>query len=182
MKDETLNTLMRKVAAELSAADFPHLWRVRPNRRDWYETLYTVGAWLYIHKDGQRIEICADHPPQMERAYNAPSITISATRTPEAIARDLLNRIIPDARAHFDKCLEITRKAKADRATHAELLHRLEPFTKWKRTDSNGHRTEWTSNRTRADVYTTHLSELRINSPTLEETIKIMEILGEYNQ
>ncbi len=177
MKDEALNTLMRKIAAELSAADFPNLWRVRRNRREWWETLTTSNAWIDAHRDGQRLEFRASFPPEMERVYNAPSITVSATRTPEAIARDLLHRLIPDARAHFAKCHEATRKAKADRATHAALLHMLEPFTNWKRTDSGGTRTEWRSNRTRADVYTSFVSELRINSPSNEEVIKILKIL-----
>jgi len=182
MKDKELHTLTRKIAAELSAADFPHLWRVRRNRREWYEMIYTSGAWLYIRQDEKRLEIRADHPPEMERAYNAPSITISATRTPEAIARDILQRIANPARAYFAECLQRTQEAKTKRATHAALLHKMEPFRDWQRTDSNGQRTEWVSYkyRARADVYSDHVSTLKIDNPTEEELIKILTILGEH--
>ena len=61
----------------------------------------------------------------------------------------------------------------------AAMLHKLQSFTTWKRTDSNGHRTEWQGNRARADIYTETISDLRISSPTMEETIKILQILSE---
>jgi len=113
MKDEALHTLMVQVAIELCAADFPHVWRCRRAPREWWETLSTDNAWLNIHRDGQRLEIRADHPSEMERAYNPPSITVSATRTTQAIARDIMQRLAQDARAHFHKCHEATQTAKA---------------------------------------------------------------------
>ena len=104
MKDEELHTLIQRIAAELSIINFPNLWRVRYPRQ-WYKTISTSGIWLFIHQDGKRLEIRADHPREMERAYNAPSISISATRTPEAIARDILQRIAEPARAYYAECL-----------------------------------------------------------------------------
>lgn len=178
MKDEELHTLTQRIAAELSIINFPNLWRVRYPRQ-WYKTISTQGIWLFIHQDGKRLEIRADHPREMERAYNAPSITISATRTPEAIARDILQRIAEPARAYYAECLQRTQESKAKRATHAAILHKLEPFTRWKRTDTNGQRTEWTSERTRADIYSDHISEMRINNPTMAEAIQILKIIGD---
>lgn len=182
MKNDQLLKLCREIAAELSAADFPHLWRVKRNKHDaWYQTLTTTDAFIDIQngRDKNRLCIQATRPQEMYNAYNAPEITVSEDRNPEAIARDIVGRLLPEAREYFKKCHTISRKEKEDRATHAAMLHKLQSFTTWKRTDSNGHRTEWQGNRARADIYTETISDLRISSPTMEETIKILQILSE---
>jgi hypothetical protein len=179
MKDKDLHDLIIQVAIELSAADFPNIWRCRRAPREWWESLTTSDEWLNIHRDGQRLEISASHPKEMTSAYNAPSITVSATRTPQAIARDILSRLAPDARAHYAKCHEATRKAKEAREAHAATLHKLQNYCKWKRTDSNGQRTEWTAENVRADISNTRVYDLRISTPSIEQTIQILKILGE---
>jgi hypothetical protein len=178
MKDNALNQLSRSLAAELSAADFPHLWRVQRNsRRAWYETLTTSDAWLMLQRDGQRIIISADHPREMKRGGISERITVASDRTPEAIARDIRARLLPAAREYFRKCHEQTRKEKQRQITHALLLHRLQSFTRWQQTDSDGTRSSWCSKRTRADVYSDHISEMKIDSPSIEEAIQILTIL-----
>jgi hypothetical protein len=182
MKNDQLLKLCREIAAELSAADFPHLWRVKRNHHDaWYQTLTTTGAFIDIQngRDKNRLNIQATRPREMFNAYNAPEITVSQDRTPEAIARDIATRLLPEAREYFKKCHTISKTEKERRATHAAMLHKLQSFTTWKRTDSNGHRTEWQGTRARADIYTETISELRISSPTMGETLKILQILSE---
>lgn len=177
MRDELLHTLARALVIELSILDFPNIWKVNRNRREWYETITTRDAWIMIQRDGKRIHFSADHPREMERVYNAPSITVSADRTPEAIARDIRARLLTDAREHFQKCHAETLRKKARQETHTLLLHSLREFTTWKQTDSDKSRTQWRGDNARADVYSDHISELRIDSPTIEQTITILRYL-----
>jgi len=161
----------------MSVIDFPNLWKLDRNRREWYEELTTRDAWLMMQRDGKRIHISADHPREMERVYNAPSITVSADRTPEAIARDIVTRLLPNARAYFQTCRAETIRVKERQQAHQLLLHSLKEFTTWKQTDSDKTRTQWRGNKARADVYSNFISELRIDSPTIEQTITILKIL-----
>jgi len=177
MHDENLHTLAINLAVEMSVIDFPNLWKLDRNRREWYEELTTRDAWLMMQRDGKRIHISADHPREMERVYNAPSITVSADRTPEAIARDIVTRLLPNARAYFQTCRAETIRVKERQQAHQLLLHSLKEFTTWKQTDSDKTRTQWRGNKARADVYSNFISELRIDSPTIEQTITILKIL-----
>ena len=177
MRDENLIRLCKSLAVEMSVIDFPNLWKLDRNRREWYEELTTRDAWLMMQRDGKRIHISADHPREMERVYNAPSITVSADRTPEAIARDIVTRLLPNARAYFQTCRAETIRVKERQQAHQLLLHSLKEFTTWKQTDSDKTRTQWRGNKARADVYSNFISELRIDSPTIEQTITILKIL-----
>lgn len=177
MRDQALYQLARSLAAELSAADFPHLWRVQKNRREWWETLTTCDAWITLRREQNRISIHADHPREMKHSGEYERITVAADRKPEAIARDIANRLIPNARAYFRQCHEATRKDKEERANHAAILHALEPFKRWKNTESDGRRTSFYANRAQLDIYATKVYSLKIDSPTMEEVTQILALL-----
>ena len=173
-----LETIARSLAVELSTADFPHLWRILPGRREWWQTLKTDDAWLTIQENGGRLIVASDRPRQMKSAGTAERITCSLDRTPQAIAQDIARRLLPNAREYFARCREYTQHWKKEQEDHAQILHMLEPFTKWKRTDSDGTRTDWHSARASADIYTDRIYTLKIDSPTTEEIRTILQILA----
>lgn len=177
--NEELRNIARSLAAELSAADFPHLWRIVTSQGgEWWQDIKTDNAWLCLqHGQHNRLVIKADKPKQMRSAGNAETITASLDRKPEAIARDICARLLPNAREYWQRCLENTRQHQTHTRDHAELLHILAPFTTWKRTDSDETRTEWNAERARADIYTDRIYSLKIDSPTADEVIKILQIL-----
>jgi len=177
MPNKSLEQLTQALAVELSTADFPHLWRVAKGRRDWWQTLITTDAWLTLQLNNDRVTIASDRPREMKTASTAERITVAIDRKPEASARDIVNRLLPNAREYYARCREYTKTWRAEQQDHAELLHMLEPFTTWKRTDSDGTRTEWNATRAKADIYTDRIYSLTVDSPTTDEIIKILEIL-----
>jgi hypothetical protein len=177
MNNLHLLEIAKSLAVELSAADFPHLWRMTRSRGDWWQELKTDDAWLMIQENGGRLVIASDRPRQMKTAGNAERITCSLERTPQAIAQDITRRLLPNAREYFARCREYTRNWQKEQEDHTEILHMLEPFTQWKRTDSDGVRTEWRSARATADIYTDRAYWLKIADPTVDEILQILRIL-----
>ena len=178
MRDENLIRLCKSLAVELSAADFPHIWKRARNRSNWYEELITDDAFLMLQfNNTKRLSIASDKPNAMRSAGSADRITVDPNRTPEAIARDIVTRLLPNARAYFQTCRAETIRVKERQQAHQLLLHSLKEFTTWKQTDSDKTRTQWRGNKARADVYSNFISELRIDSPTIEQTITILKIL-----
>lgn len=169
--------IAKSLAVELSAADFPHLWRVVRGRRDWWQKLKTEDAWITIQENSGRLIVTSDRPRQMKTAGNSERITCSLDRPLQAIAQDITRRLLPNARDYFARCREYTRNWKKEQEDHAQILHILEPFTNWKRTDSDGTRTDWHSHRASADIYTDHIYTLKIDRPTTDEILKILRIL-----
>lgn len=177
MKPDELRALSMELAAELSAADFPNLWRIGKKSDAWYQQLTTRDAWLMLSVENSRVVVSADRPREMARAEYPEKITVDANRTPEAIAKDITRRLLPAARKHFQKCREATRKEKERKQAHTVLLNRLQQFTRWKNTHDEGKRTQWYSHRTKADLYSDEIYELRIEKPTIEEALQILAIL-----
>lgn len=176
---DTLHHIAQSLAAELSAADFPHFWRVvKHERGEWFQDLKTDDAWLCLqHAPNNRLAIIADKPKGMKTAGQAERITVASDRTPEAIARDIRARLLPNAREYFARCRDYTRKWKQDQDDHAQLLHMLAPFTTWKRTDSDGTRSEWQASRARADIYHDRIYSVKIENPTTDELLQILKLL-----
>ena len=108
--DNKLPQITKSLAAELSAADFPHIWRVAKGRRDWWQTLITTDAWLTLQINNDRLVIASDRPREMKSASTAERITVAIDRKPEAIARDIQARLLPNAREYFRRCRDYTKQ------------------------------------------------------------------------
>jgi len=102
------------------------------------------GAALMIHRRDQRLEISgiyARNPDDRTGYYgpyeNPPQITVSAAREPQAIARDIQRRFIPDYLREFEHSrervdetrLDYSRRRDALEQIAAALGHTLEPDT-----------------------------------------------------
>lgn len=179
MKD--LLSLSQEIAVELSILDTPHIWTARQNPGAWWTHLYTGDAWLHLNIDrsGKRLIVTASRPRELLTSGETESYTYAMTRTPEDMARAIARQNVPNARAHFAACLAWTRQNKERKRAHAETLHSLEPFARWKRTDSNGQRTDLQTETARLDVICERVNEIRINNPTLDQAMRILRMLEE---
>jgi hypothetical protein len=178
MRDPKIYHLAQRLTLELCLLDFPNIWRIKPYTGAWYEIIYTRDAFLMLHTHANnRAFIGATTPREMTRASNADSITVSLDRDPEAIARDVMHRLLPNARAHFATSRAYTRKEKDKKEQLNILLSRLKPFETWRNVHADNHRAQWYGkNDTRAEIYAERI-DLRIDNLNLESALKILKLL-----
>jgi len=178
MNKNPLKDFARSLAVELTAADFPNIWRVKAEPGNWWADLYTAGAWLHLSEgDRGRLKITADRPRQMERAECAEHITVNKERPLEEIARDVMRRILPHARAHFKKCQAYSRKRKQERKAHAAIIETFKPYARFIQTNSADARSTISTHGARFEMYNDTVSDARLYSVTPAQLLQILAIL-----
>ena len=181
MRENPLSELARSLAAELTAADFPNIWRAKAEPGNWWADIYTRGAWLHISNGIKgRVNVTADRPRQMERAEYAEYITVNRDRTPQEIARDMMRRIIPHARAHFEKCRAYTRAGKDAQRKHAETVALFAPFKRWRHKlpySNDKRRSDIDTQRARIDISDDKILSFTVRDITAAEALQILAIL-----
>lgn len=125
-------------ARELAAAIVGHMpgWSVEPKNDDYGDhgarIANTDGVRLYVRHDAprKRLEFQAAYPYRNDIYFrdgevSRAEITVSAERAPEAIAKDVLRRCVPDATEGFKKWNEAIEKQDAAYAKHADVVREL---------------------------------------------------------
>ena len=178
MDKNLLAQFAQDMVIELSIGDFPHLWKKAPRpRAEWWQEIHTTDAWIQIQHNKNRFIFSTSRPRNMHHHGESEKITVSDDRTTQAIAEDVRRRLLPNARAYFAQCRAQERRDKESREKHAQTLHTLEPFKRWKNAYSSDQRTEWRSNHTVLDIYQDKIYNMKIDSPTMEQVIKILNII-----
>lgn len=175
---ELLHRLAAKVALELSIIDFPNVWRVKDNQSEYTIRIYTTGAWLFLRLDNGRIEICATSPAEMPSQYRRESISVNANRDQEAIAKDIHRRIVPAAQAEFIAGRAQAKKETTQKQATAETVHRIARyFGGHKKHQHEDRYTDLYGSRAKVEIQNGEIHELKTETITTEEALKILEIL-----
>lgn len=129
MKEQ--NELMKNLAVEMTART-GELWRAIIEERIGY--LQSDSAYLYIVKvwNMQRIQIRASAPCREHQSGQ--SITCDMTRHPEAIARDIEQRLLEHARQHLKgaKAYDLKkRKEEAEENLRRNLIKQYIPRSQY---------------------------------------------------
>jgi hypothetical protein len=191
MKTMTKNMLdtARELAVELTILT-GELWTARPFSKDEPEDqrAYTDSAtatfYFYTSWRSDRLSISASAPAGMREMKSGEKITCDPTRTPEAIARDIKNRLLTHAREHFTESRAYDlerRKAEAKKNLIAKLIMRYLPKEyqneSWcSETKSRHGYTDRIHARTTYD----NLINIEINLP-LKEALKLLKQLTQEN-
>lgn len=139
------------------------------------------GGKLSLYNSYGRLEISPSRPTGIKvNCYDQTSITVSEARTPEAIARDIARRLLPEAREYWQRCRDQQKKYDADCASVREAVATLEAAGMRKST--------WHGDETRAimhgddckaDISPSGIYSFDIHRLTVEQAVKILKILGE---
>lgn len=111
-------------------------WSVRTPEEDqhWCSDLVRAdGMVLCCRKARDRVEVIVDGMESITEEgriifryhHGPPSITVSATRDPKAIARDIRNRLLPEATAWWEEGMKGKAKAEQEHANKLQLRNRL---------------------------------------------------------
>lgn len=105
-------------------------------------------------------------------------ISIDAARPPEAIARDLLRRLYPSAREYWHGWKVITEKHARDLAQVTATVEALEAAgmtrSTWRGRDTSPY---MHGTGIEVEIYTSGPHNIKISSATLQQVIKILDIL-----
>jgi len=135
MRDIDPETI-KNLAVEMTART-GELWRIVEHPDKWPH-IESPTACLTVRESWKtkRIEIQATAPHGTREPHNGQTITCDPTRKPEAIARDIENRILAHARKHLQESIQFDLERTKDKN---RINLRRELFKKWMpKTDHNG--------------------------------------------
>jgi len=118
MDNNDLTKTAKMLAVEMTAST-GELWRV--HSEDHRTAIYSPSAYLSLYTGygmRGRVEIRATAPREMREPTHGEKITCALDRTPEAIARDIITRLLPSAREHLTKSKAYDHQKRKEEATH----------------------------------------------------------------
>jgi hypothetical protein len=176
----------RELAVELTILT-GELWTARPfsdepeDQRAYTDsataTLYFFTSWR-----DNRLSISASAPAGMREMKSGEKITCDPTRTPEAIARDIKNRLLPHARAHLTESRAYDlerRKAEAKKNLRSNLIKKYCPNETNGKFYSNK-KADHYRERVFAEITYNDLINIEINV-SLTEALKLLKQLTKEN-
>jgi hypothetical protein len=113
-------------------------WQAEVNDSDYYGSIRRGHDGLALSFNtawsAGRYTVSPNAPRAMKREEGSwsrerPSITISQKRTSDAVAKDLLRRLVPDARTWFTKVLNTYEANQEYNRKTSETVAKLEPLT-----------------------------------------------------
>jgi len=131
------NINLAELCQAIAEALGPEWSSITPTNQNWCNDLiHTNGMVLWCRKSRDRLEITTGAVESITEEhriifrYNSdnPSLTVSATRAPKAIARDIRNRLLPKATAWWQKGMIDKQVAEEQYAQAQQLQTRLLTF------------------------------------------------------
>ena len=130
-----MTTTLHELCQTIAEALGPDWSAVTPTDQNWCSDLiHANGMTLCCRKSRDHrleittvgIESITEEGRIIYRYYSdPPSITVSATRDPKAIARDIRNRLLPKATAWWEEGMKGKAKVEQERANKLQLRDRL---------------------------------------------------------
>ena len=130
-----MTTTLHELCQTIAEALGPDWSAVTPTDQNWCNDLiHANGMTLCCRKSrDRRLEIATvgiesiteENRIIFRYNYGNPSITVSATRDPKAIARDMRNRLLPKATAWWEEGMRGKAKVEQERANKLQLRDRL---------------------------------------------------------
>ena len=130
-----MTTTLHELCQTIAEALGPDWSAVTPTDQNWCSDLiHANGMTLCCRKSrDHRLEITTVGIESITEEgriiyryhYYPPSITVSATRDPKAIARDIRNRLLPKATAWWEEGMRGKAKVEQERANKLQLRDRL---------------------------------------------------------
>ena len=115
---QTPETLAAPLALELTILT-GELWRSSQEPGSVWTNIISPSACLTMRTGydiKNRVEIRATAPRQIKSRSTGESITCSLDRSPEAIARDIINRLLPAARAYLTDSIQYDHEKRKETA------------------------------------------------------------------
>lgn len=165
-----------KVLAVEMTARTGELWRSRHKVGRYWSEIYSPSAWLML-SDGRnnRLEIQSTRPQQMVWATTGEKITVDSSRTPEAIARDIENRLLKNARHVWSASRTETKIYNNKKNNTLATVHLFRKYISSK--NINGTSADLHTKTARIRINENKVSDLDIRYITNEQAIQIMKIL-----
>lgn len=117
---------VKSIAVELSILE-GEVWTAKITEWHSDEIETERGDVLHVEPSNGRIITSAGRPRGIDRnMFNYPRVTSDASRTADAIARDIQRRLLPDAREAWTKCRAEQEKYNAEVKRVQETCARLE--------------------------------------------------------
>lgn len=171
-----LQEIAFSLAVELTI-ETSHIWRKLPTDYNHLQTLRSKSAWINLSIDNTRLRITSTCPRAMIKGTAAETISCNINRDPAKIAKDIYRRLLPNARELFKKSREYSRKEKDKRAELAEKMHRLRQFFTHESTSHEKTYARMHSHTAEIDLHHDKVNTLKIDSPTMEQTLYILKYL-----
>jgi len=132
----SINEIAAALAVEMTIIT-GEIWRTIPDTDEHNQRpqIFSPSAYLFIYLNwDKRLSISASTPRGMKTCKTAKSITCDPKRTPEAIARDITARLLPDAREYFAESKAYDHQQRKEEATNALIDKMLQKYLphKWR--------------------------------------------------
>jgi hypothetical protein len=181
-KDTQTTEELKAIAIELSLLTGEVVTTVLTDY--WQDEIHFKDGALLAEKSQSRFIFYPARPAWMTNGLHVSRdggrITCDASRSPEAIAQDILRRLWPEALEYWQTCEKAQVKRDDEVKKVGAMVETLQ---------AHGMKcSTWTGSETQKDLYSDHVRlnlsssgiwEMKISNPTLEQSNKILEILGE---
>ncbi len=96
------------IAEELNKIESGWFWNPPVGGGEIYNAriIHKDGRRLWIFQKGEKFKICGSVPENCFLSTAMPEIMVSQSRTPEAIAKDISRRLLPEYRTFYDELVE----------------------------------------------------------------------------
>jgi hypothetical protein len=170
--------LCKSLAVEMTART-GELWRVIEDAERWTH-IESPSACLQLRDDWRthRLAIHATAPSRMREMTTGETITADPTRTPEAIARDICNRLLNHARAHLaeSKAYDREKMLEANAKKLRESMIKRYCPEQYNGKFASGKKADLYRERVWAELTYNNLVNIEINV-TMGEALKLLKLL-----
>jgi hypothetical protein len=145
-------------------------------------------AFIYVSQEWNkpdRLTFSSSAPKNLINAGKTETITAAKNRRPEAIARDILNRLLESCREKYYTCQRATQQRELRQRNTAAMIETLKPFVDWTRTDHEKTCAEMSTTYFRGyphahiKIHYGEYIEIKTDNLTLDQSRRILAIITE---